>query len=800
MLDPGGHARRGSALHALLIPCASCASLWIGLDSFSQPLPLTPYRTWRRAASRASRACRGRQEDQVASNLEYGWPMNSAERHRLARRIFDEAIELEGKARVRYIARECAGDGGLKREVEELLELCDPTNESSDELIDLVGRAADDLQISLHSMPSAIGPYRVERELGRGGMGVVYLAVDTSLGRQVAIKTLPRQLVEDPQRLALLEREARIIASLSHPNIAAVHSLEAIEGRRVLIMEYVDGNTLEDRIASGRMEAKDAVDTALDLARALEAAHREGVVHRDIKPSNVMITRRGEVKVLDFGVAGSSVRDAWTGSARTVTSDDEGVPEGPKERSGPENRLTVGRAGTPRYMAPERFEGERGTQRGDIWAFGLVLFEMLSGSDGPNVGYRNGGDFDLSELPATTPSAVRSLISACLARDPDARPTEMSVVRKALESVSWREPDQTARRRSRVPVSPGSFIGRVDELEAVRSLVAVHSRVTLTGLGGMGKTRLAQGVATRAEAELSGSVAFVSLVSLDPGGPVASAIEEALSVADVTTEAESADGRRVLLVLDGCEHAAEICRHVAAELRETSPHVHILFTSRRPLGVSGEVLYRVPPLKLPSGDTTDLAGATATDAMRLFDERASAVSPGFVLDSTQVPVVARVCRRLDGVPLAIELAALRMATMSATEIERRLDRRFRLLVGGRRVSQTRHRTLRDVVDWGYATLDSEMQSLLCRLLVLTRPFGVADVERLLAKDEDVQSRLRKPVPDLLSALVDSCMLEPMETPDSVERRFFMIETVRAYIRERLRETDEKPPADRGAQP
>ncbi|MBI1787431.1 MAG: serine/threonine protein kinase [Acidobacteria bacterium] len=212
-----------------------------------------------------------------------------------------------------------------------------------------------------------LGPYRIESKLGEGGMGVVYRAHDSRLGRDVAIKVLPAAFAHDEERMARFDREARTLASLNHPHIAAIYGLEESGGVRALVMEYVEGATLGERLARGPMPVDEALPAARQIAEALEAAHERGIIHRDLKPANIKITPDGAVKLLDFGLA-----KALEGEAQPAN------PENSPTLSLGATRLGVV-LGTAAYMSPEQARGQRVDRRADIWAFGVVLYEMLAG-------------------------------------------------------------------------------------------------------------------------------------------------------------------------------------------------------------------------------------------------------------------------------------------------------------------------------------------------------------------------------------------------------------------------------------
>jgi Tol biopolymer transport system component/predicted Ser/Thr protein kinase len=256
---------------------------------------------------------------------------------------------------------------------------------------------------------SQIGPFRIEQELGRGGAGVVYLAHDTKLDRPVAIKSLPAELMENPKARTRFSREARVLASLNHPNIASIYEeLQETESHGYLILEYVPGRTLAERIASTKLKLQEALSIAQQITEAVAAAHEHDVIHRDLKPSNIKITPEGKVKVLDFGLAkalGGEAQDQQS----TVTEPGRII-------------------GTPAYMSPEQARGQETDKRCDIWSFGCVLYEMLTGKvpfEGETVSdtlanvLQTEPEWEL--LPKGTPANIKVLLRRCLEKDPRCR-------------------------------------------------------------------------------------------------------------------------------------------------------------------------------------------------------------------------------------------------------------------------------------------------------------------------------------------------------------------------------------------
>ena len=281
---------------------------------------------------------------------------------------------------------------------------------------------------------SRLGHYDVTALIGEGGMGQVYQATDTKLNRQVALKILPEAFAADPDRLARFQREAQVLASLNHPNIAAIHGLEDSEGTKALVLELVEGPTLADRIAQGPIPVDEALPIAKQIAEALEAAHDAGVIHRDLKPANVKVRPDGMVKVLDFGLAKAFEPDASDVSASMSQS-----PTISLTAASTQMGMVIG---TAAYMAPEQAKGKVVDKRADVWAFGAVLYEMLTGRK-PFVGDDVSDTLALvlkfepkwGALPGDTPPRARQLIQTCLQKDPKQRVHDIADVRLAMEGA-----------------------------------------------------------------------------------------------------------------------------------------------------------------------------------------------------------------------------------------------------------------------------------------------------------------------------------------------------------------------------
>ncbi|MCC7101006.1 MAG: protein kinase, partial [Rubrivivax sp.] len=305
-----------------------------------------------------------------------------------------------------------------------------------------------------------LGTYEIVSPLGAGGMGEVYCARDSRLGREVAIKALPASLAADPERRARFEREAQILASLSHPNIGAIFGLEDASGVPYLVLELVPGETLAARLERGALALRDALAVAVQMAAAIEAAHERGVVHRDLKPGNVMLTPAGTVKVLDFGLAKGEVAfvsDTSSSMAPTVVSR-------------PDDTVAGSIIGTVAYMSPEQARGNAVDRRSDIWSFACVLFECLAARaafEGATASDRMARilerDPDWSLLPASVPARVRELLRRCLRKNADERPRDIRDVRLELADVAGGGDKAEAAREKSVAVLPFENLSGPDD-------------------------------------------------------------------------------------------------------------------------------------------------------------------------------------------------------------------------------------------------------------------------------------------------------------------------------------------------
>jgi Tol biopolymer transport system component len=332
--------------------------------------------------------------------------------------LYHDAAARDEGDRAAFLAAACAGDDELRRDVESLL-----AHSHSD--TDFFGTA----------VPRRIGSYELSALLGIGGMGEVYRARDVRLGRDVALKVLPQEFTTDGERIARFEREARALASLNHPNIAIIHGVEYAGTVRAIVMELVEGETLAEHMARGRLTSADATSIAIQIGQGLEAAHDKGIVHRDLKPANIKITPTGVAKVLDFGLA--KTLDAATEDVAVTATQ-------------------AGRViGTAAYMSPEQAKGEIVDRRTDIWAFGVVLYEMLEGTrpfHGASTPELLAAIVREDPSLEAIPIHLRSIVARCLAKDPRNRWQSIADVRLLLEDrATAAQGPQHSARISRMP-------------------------------------------------------------------------------------------------------------------------------------------------------------------------------------------------------------------------------------------------------------------------------------------------------------------------------------------------------------
>jgi len=716
---------------------------------------------------------------------------------RRAEELCQKALELDETRRAEFLESACGGDDELRREVEFRL-ACE---KNAQRLID--SPAVEVAGKILAKKPPADGAktlidstvchYRVIEKLGAGGMGVVYRAEDIDLGRAVALKFLLDEVAQDSQALSRFQREAKAASALNHPNIVTIYELGHVNDMHYIAMEMVCGETLRSLIRSAPLPFRKAINIATQIAEALAKAHEIGLIHRDLKPDNLMVTPDGTVKILDFGLAklrspGDSLLAQTSTSVSALT----------------ELGMVMGTIG---YMSPEQTNGESLDFRSDQFSFGAVLYEMVSGR--PAFHRRNRAEI-IAAILRDQPERLQSKIQApapffwildrCLAKHPNERYASTQDLARDLATVRDLRVDSSmhsgASVASNIPVQRTAFIGREVEVIALQQLLNREDvrLVTLTGPGGIGKTRLALRVADEMSDHFAGGVYFVSLSAVREKEATITAVAQGIGLREVPGQSPHETlkehvrsfSERTLLLLDNFEHLISAGPELA-ELLTLSHKLKVVVTSQALLHVYGEHEFPVPPLAAPNPRSVP-APATLSrfPAIQLFVERAKAVKHDFALTKENAAAIAAICARLDGLPLAIELAASRSKLLSPAAIMTRLESSLNLLSSGARDLPVRQQTLRGTVDWSYSLLSPAEQNLFRRLSVFVGGCTLEAVEAVC----DTKADLGLDVLDGMASMVDKSLTQQLDLAE-VETRFQMLSTIREYALERLTESGEE---------
>ena len=649
------------------------------------------------------------------------------------------------------------------------------------------------------------------REIGRGGFGVVYRCRQGSLDRTVAVKVLTADLDEDNRARFL--REQRAAGRLTgHPNV--VNILQAgvtAHDRPYIVMPFHSLDSLETRIRHhGPLTLEDALRIGVKIAGALEAAHDLGILHRDVKPANILFTDYGEPALTDFGIAHIA------GGFQTTT----GVV-----------------TGSPAFTAPEVIAGEPPTPAADVYGLGATLFATITGHAAFE---RRSGEQLVAQFvrittdPVPNPREhgiaddVSALIEGAMSTAPGRRPTIAELTRQlrhAQRTHGFPVADQAERadsesamngrlparspesavgdrahsdapltahsgRTGALPLELTSFVDRRTESAEAKNLLASSRMVTLTGMGGVGKTRLALRVASQVRSGFADGVFLAELGELRDASLLVNVVADAVGVRDRSPRPllevleDFLAPREVLLVLDNCEQVLDAVAELAESLLHTSPRLRMLMTSREPIGISGEVALPISPLAMPDPDQLSRK-MPRNDALTLFAERGAAVDPGFAVTEDNRVVVARICHRLDGLPLAIELAAARLRALSPEEILQRLTDRYALLTRGNRNAPSRQQTLRMCIDWSYDLCTSREQQVWSALSIFAGSFELNAAEQVWCGDQKLDDLL-----DTVTSLIDKSILLREHTGPVA--RYRMLDTVRDYGREKAHDSSTYP--------
>ncbi|KXX60088.1 protein kinase domain-containing protein [Rhodococcus sp. LB1] len=639
-------------------------------------------------------------------------------------------------------------------------------------------------------------------EIGRGGFGIVYRCTQPSLERSVAVKVLTADL--DEQNRKRFIREQRAAGRLTgHPNIVNIlHADVTANGRPFIVMPYHSRGSVDARIRRhGPLPLDEVLRLGVKMAGALEAAHGIGILHRDIKPANILLTDYGEPALTDFGIA------HITGGFETTT----GVV-----------------TGSPAFIAPEVVAGSPPSMSADVYGLGSTLFAALTGHAAFE---RRSGEHLMAQFlritaePVPNPREhgvsddVSAIIEQAMASDPDARPSAAELSQYLRESqlrhgfavdevaihvpevgaasgsptenAGWPAPSWSADsgRGGQIPLELTSFVDRRTELTEATNALSSSRLLTLTGTGGVGKTRLALRIATKVRRDFSDGTTLVELGELRDELLLAGVVANALGLRDQSARpirevlVEFLAAREQLLILDNCEQLVSAAAKLTETLLRTCPRLRILATSREPLGIGGEAVLLVPPLGVPDPDHLLARGLAGNDAVALFAERGATAVPGFEVTEDNKVTIARICQRLDGLPLPIELAAARLRAMTPEQILQRLTDRYVLLTQGSRDAPSRQQTLRMCIDWSYDLCTPAEQRLWAQLSIFAGSFDLDAAEHIGGPDVTPQDLL-----DTVTFLVDKSIL--IREPAGAAVRFRMLETVRDYGREKAREGGE----------
>ena len=651
-------------------------------------------------------------------------------------------------------------------------------------------------------------------------MGEVYLAEDTLLRRKAALKFLADDLRSDSDHLERFLREARAASALNHPNICTIYEISDSGPAPFIAMEYIEGETVAEMIRHRRLNIRQTLDIAIQVANAMADAHENGIIHRDLKPANIIVNARGHVKILDFGLAKRFQTGSNNVSGQFLTQ--AGVV-----------------LGTASYMSPEQARGLDVDSRTDVWSVGVCIYEMLTrrqpftgetstdtlaavltcDPEPPSHFYPGiPADLDrivLRSISKSVNERFRSMeaLAAGLrdvrdklvldrrtdqghvsgnSADDQTLAFDSATTEFALPKLTGDELESGHARPNNLSMAYRPIIGRESEItEILRLLRREDIRlVTLTGIGGTGKTRLAQTIARNSLPDFTGGVFFVELAAVTRPDLVIATIAQPLGVKDeggkpISDQLKERIGdEQMLLVLDNFEQVVDAAPQVA-ELLSACNGLKILVTSRLLLRVQAENEFIVPPLPAPA----EVAESTFEDiennaSVRLFVERARAAKPHFQLTGDNAGDVAAICSRLEGLPLAIELAAARIRILSPGEILAKLANRLTLLTGGPRDLPERQQTMSAAVEWSYDLLTDHEKELFRRLAVFVGGFRLGAAQFIATGRGPDEDSLSNQALNSVTSLVDHSLLLQRDLPGG-ESRFRMLEVVRDFALRQL---------------
>lgn len=637
-------------------------------------------------------------------------------------------------------------------------------------------------------------------QIGAGGMGEVWLGHDRDIGTQIAVKVMPARFTNDRIQGLRFLREAHAAGRLDHPNIVRIYRHGVSGGRRYILMEYVDGLDLSQRARrQGLLTPEQGLRMVRQVAMALEHAASRGVAHRDIKPSNLMITNSGQIKVADFGLA-------------TLSSREEGDPNDVYET------LTHAQAfvGTPRYAAPEQVMGDRTDVRADIYSLGVTLLELLCGRAvfDPKTQSIFGQvsefqpRFDTPEFLAL-PATLRNLIHALCSTQASDRPWPTALVQAVDDMLEGGSGERAMSRWTAKPVRSFGLgarevlIGRDAELIQLAAQLESPGVVTICGPAGVGKTSLARLAGHHCSTNRQHGVWFCDLRECTIEGDLYKAVARGLDIQQLGKDPLDTILRTItsrpdsIIIFDNCEQILGPVRQLLGQMRERQPDNSFLLTSREPLSALSERVFQLSPLSVPASNLIPTADGVSPDiaaspAVQLFVSLAAKARPGFALTQANADTIAKLVRRLDGLPLALSLAAARASVLTVESMLDRLNRRFDLLSDATSGSRdSRHASLKAALEWSWDLLQPWERSAMAQLSVCVGGFTLETAEEVV----NVKHWPDAPwVMDIVQTLVSKQLLTA--TSDrSGNLRFNMLESVREFSSARL-DKENWPLADR----
>ncbi len=642
-----------------------------------------------------------------------------------------------------------------------------------------------------------LGNYRLLHLIGHGGFADVYLGEHIYLKSQAALKVMRMSLTEE-ERAAFL-KEAQTLMQLAHPHIVRVLDFDIKDDQPFLVMIYAPNGTLRERHPAGSRLPLDTIVAYVEqVTSALQYAHDQGFIHRDVKPENMLLGKDSEVLLSDFGL---SVFASRTDPQYST------------------HQMAQAVAGTSRYMAPEQLQGHP-QATSDQYALGVVVYEWLCGTT-PFRGtpieiamqHLSKPPSPLREQVPDLSPGIEEIVQRALAKEPEQRFASVKNFAMALRnpaqaaSPSLTSHAPIAERKMlrnvvkpeplwKVPTTFTSLVGREQDVAAIEAMLMRPEvrLLTLLGTGGIGKTRLALQVARRMRAFFADGVCFAGLASTSDASLIPLIIEETLGIRRSANQSIIKQvefflrDKQLLLILDNFEQVVTAAALIE-DLLTACPLLKIVVTSRAVLHLRAEYEYPVAPLTLP-----DLKQSPAGEdfvnsaAIALFVQRAQAVLPTFRLTQANAHTIGEICVQLDGLPLAIELAAARISLLPPRALLARLSRRFEVLTSGPRTLPARQQTLRNTLKWSYELLDANEQQLFRRLSVFVGGWTLEAAEALgnaVDETQDAAALLNG-----MASLIDKSLVLQVEK-EGTEPRFEMLLTVREYGLDCLRECGEE---------